>query len=93
MAFVENHIELLNELMEAKTNFQVAKTNLEVLKANYELENDWESLLGVKKPTVAQKNAYITIQLQDKTNKVEALKRRVEYLSKLLEIRMMEVKY
>lgn len=93
MVFVENHIELLNELMEAKTNFQVSKTNLEVLKANYELENDWESLLGVKKPTVAQKNAYITIQLQDKTNKVEALKRRVEYLSKLLEIRMMEVKY
>ena len=90
---VEHLIRCADKVAIREKEYLKEKRNLEVLKAQYILENDWENLLGKKKPTVSEKDAFITIALEEQIRKVDDLKLQVEYCKRIYEINIMSEKY
>ena len=68
--YVEHLIKTANRIAVTEKEYMTAKRDLEVLKSQHILHNDWEKLMGKKKPTVAEKDAYILVQLEEKIKKV-----------------------
>lgn len=93
MANVDVILVILDEVCQKQAEYDTAKSNLKILEAKYILCNDWESLLGKAKPTQKEKDSYVAVATEEKANEVATLKRELDYLKKLLEIRMMAVKY
>lgn len=93
MADIEAICIILDEVCAKQAEYDSAKSNLKVTEAKYILCNDWENLLGKAKPTQKEKDSYVAIETQEQATKVATLKRELDYLKKMLEIRMMAVKY
>ena len=89
----EHLIKCAEKVARAEARYVSAKTDLEILKAQYVLENDWEKLLGKKKPTVAEKDAYIVRETEAISRKVSDLKIQRDYCRRIFEIQKMKVEY
>ena len=76
-----------------ENEYKEKKLELDLLKAKYVLLNDWESILGKKKPTVAEKESYIKIETEELQREVNELKVKRDYCRKILEIHMMAQQY
>lgn len=90
---IEHLIRTADKVAIREKKYLVAKNNLEVLKAKYILENDWEGILGKPKPTQKEKDAYVTVQLEEKVNELNDLKLQAEYCRRIFEIHFMAQKY
>ena len=58
-----NVVKTIKLLNKAESDYCLAKRGLEVAKAEMTLHTDWEAELGKAKPTVAEKEAFITLKL------------------------------
>ena len=90
--YVEHLIKTANNIAITEKEYLKEKRNLEYLKAEYVLLNDWESIIGKKKPTVSEKEAYITRELDEQIRKVDDLKLQVDYCRRMFEINLMAYK-
>ena len=84
---------LAKDICTKEQEYMTAKHELDIVKAQFVLKNDWETVLGKPKPTVAEKDAFITLSTEEKVNEVDRLKRELDYLKKLLELSILEQKY
>lgn len=85
--------KLAKETCEREQAYLTAKHELDILKAQFVLKNDWAEVLGKPKPTVQEKEAYITLSIEEKVNEVDRLKLELDYSKKLLELSILEQKY
>ena len=90
---VEHLIKTADTVAIREKEYKDAKQDLELLKARYILLNDWENLIGKKKPTVQEKDSYIKMETEELERKVNELKIKRDYCRKILEINMMAQKY
>jgi len=86
---IEGLIECADNVAEAEKEYARAYHDLELLKANHIKLNDWEKLLGKKKPTVAEKEAHITLSVEEQQNKVNELKVERDHCRRLFEVNML----
>jgi hypothetical protein len=63
-----------------------AKLDLELLKADYLLRNDWENILNKSRPTVGEKDSYITQQTESRRRLIDNLKVELNYYKRIYEI-------
>ncbi len=82
----KNLKKLAVELRDAEKEYLTAKHHIAVLKAQYQLKNDWETVLGKSRPTVAEKDAFITESLEEKENQLIELQANYHFLRELLDI-------
>lgn len=85
---MEHLIKTADKVAIREKEYQEEKQNLELLKAQYVLKNDWENILGKKKPTVAEKESYIKIETEEQERKVNELKVLRDYCRRIFEINM-----
>ena len=71
---VEHLIRTADKVAIREAEYKEEKLKLDLLKAEYNLNNDWEQLLGKKKPTVAEKEAFIKKGTEEQQRKVNELK-------------------
>ena len=90
---VEFLIKTANTVAIREQEYKDAKLELDLLKAQYQLLNDWETVLGKKKPTVSEKEAYIKVETEQLQRKVDELKIKRDYCRNVLEIHKMAQKY
>ena len=74
-------------------DYQVMKINLKSKEADLLLHTDFEAVLGKKRPTVGEKEAYILQEIKDEKLNVEKQSINVEGLKRLFEIYKLEVKF
>ena len=86
-------IKLAANVGKSEQMYAKAKLDFELQKAKQNLDNDWEQLLGIKKPTVAQKEAYILQATEDKKREVIDLKVKRDYCRRIFEINMKADEY
>lgn len=84
----EHLIKCSQKILKKENEYRKAKQELEILRAKYVLLNDWESLIGKKKPTVIEKQAYIDIETETQKRNVDELKLEVEYCKRIYEINL-----
>ena len=84
----EHLIKLANNVGKSEHRYSKAKYELELLKASHILKNDWEALIGKKKPTVAEKEAFILQATEEKNREVIDLKIQRDYCRRIFEINM-----
>lgn len=86
---VEFLIRTADKVAIREKEYKDAKQELDLLKAKYTLLNDWENILGKKKPTVSEKESYIKIETEEQERKVNELKVRRDYCRKVYEIHIL----
>lgn len=86
---VEHLIRTADKVAIREKEYKEAKLELDLLKAKYQLHNDWEKLLGKKKPTVSEKEAYIKVETEELQRQVNELKVKRDYCRKVFEIHML----
>lgn len=89
---VEHLIKTADTVAIREVEYKNAKQELEILKAKYILLNDWENLIGKKKPTVQEKDSYIKVQLEEKEREVNELRIKRDYCRRIFEINMLAQK-
>lgn len=89
----EHLIKLANNVGKSEQRYAKAKYELELLKADHILMNDWEALIGKKKPTVAEKDAFILQATEEKNREVIDLKVQRDYCRRIFEINMNSDEY
>lgn len=89
---VEHLIKTADTVAIREMEYKNAKQELEILKAKYILLNDWENLIGKKKPTVQEKDSYIKVQLEEKEREVNELRIKRDYCRRIFEIHMLAQK-
>ena len=89
---VEHLIKTADTVAIREVEYKNAKQELEILKAKYILLNDWENLIGKKKPTVQEKDSYIKVQLEEKEREVNELRIKRDYCRRIFEIHMLAQK-
>ena len=83
--------ELNEDINDAQTIYNESRLKLKVTEAELWLETNWEEELGNKKPTIKDKESWITTQidyLREEVNEHQAL---LEYLKREFEIMKLEV--
>ena len=90
---VEHLIKTAEKVALSEKRYLAAKHELDLLKAQYILKNDWEQVLGVKKPTQKQKDAFVEIAVEEKVNEVNDLKLQLDYCKRIYEINILSQKY
>lgn len=90
---VEHLIRCAEKVAIKEKEYRTAKQDYELLKAQYILCNNWEKILGKKKPTVAEKEAYIELETEVQRRRVNELRLEVEYCKRIYEINIMSQKY
>ena len=85
-----NVIKIIKNLNKVETQYCEAKRGLEVLKAELILNTDWNEALGKPKPTVQEKEAFITLQTQKEQCKIDSLKLRKDYLYRMYKVAFLE---
>ena len=83
-------IKTANNVAMAESRYSKAKYELELQKAGHILENDWEKLLGKKKPTVLEKEAFILRDTEEEQREVMDLKVQRDYCRRIFEISMLQ---
>lgn len=86
---VEFLIKTANTVAKREQEYKEAKLELDLLKARYQLHNDWEKLLGKKKPTVSEKEAYVKVETEELQRQVNELKVKRDYCRRVFEIHML----
>ena len=86
---VEHLIRTADTVAIREMEYKEAKLELDLLKARYQLHNEWEKLLGKKKPTVSEKEAYIKVETEELQRRVNELKIKRDYCRKVFEIHML----
>lgn len=86
-------IKLANNVGKSEERYANAKLDFEITKAKHNLETNWEEVLGTKKPTVAQKEAYILQATENKKREVIDLKVQRDYCRRIFEINMKADEY
>ena len=86
---VEHLIRTADKVAIREAEYKEEKLKLDLLKAEYNLNNDWEMLLGKKKPTVAEKEAFIKKGTEEQQRKVNELKVKRDYCRRVFEIHML----
>ena len=89
----EHLLKLAANVGKSEQRYAKAKYELELLKADHILKNDWESLIGKKKPTVAEKEAFILQHTEEKNREVIDLKVQRDYCRRVFDINMMTDEY
>jgi len=90
---IEELKKLNEEIIAATLDYQAMRINLKSKEADLLLNTDFEAVLGKKRPTVGEKEAYILSQVKDEKLIVEKQSMNVEGLKRLFEIYKLEVKF
>ena len=90
---IEELKKLNEEIVAATLDYQAMRINLKSKEADLLLNTDFEKVLGKKRPTVGEKEAYILSQVKDEKLIVEKQSMNVEGLKRLFEIYKLEVKF
>lgn len=85
---LEHLVKCAEKVARKEEEYVREKNNLESLKADYLLLNNWEELLGKKKPTQKEKDAFISKSVEQKKNEVDQLKICVDYCKRIYDIQM-----
>ena len=89
----EHLLKLATNVGKSEERYAKAKYELELLKAKHILKNDWEALIGKKKPTVAEKDAFILQATEEKNREVIRLKVQRDYCRRVFDINMNSNEY
>ena len=84
----EHLIKCSEKVARVEQKYSNAKLELKLLEAQYILKNDWEEVLGKKKPTQKEKDAFIILSTEEKRREVDELKIKVDYCRRIQEINM-----
>ena len=83
------YVEIIKQIM---IEFNYSQQQIaDVLGINQTTVSQW--LLGKKKPTVAEKDAYILRETESMSRKVSDLKIQRDYCRRIFDIQMLKVKY
>ena len=87
------HLKSINEqLVDAQLDYSVKKLLYKEKEAKLLLETDFEEVLGKKRPTVAEKEAYVFLQLEELKKEYDDCYYELEEAKRDYEIKKMELK-
>ena len=90
---VQKLIAINEELTDAVLNHAATKLRYKELEADLLLNTQFEEVLGKSKPTVAEKDAYVLLQLKDLKEEVDQLQARVDDLKRRYEIEKINIRF
>ena len=90
--YVEHLIKTANRIAVTEKEYMNAKRDLEIQKAKYNLENNWEEILGKSRPTVAEKESWIAVETDSQRRFVDDLKIQRDYCRRMYEINLLAYK-
>ena len=89
---MNDEIRKLNEeIEELEDGYWEFKGDYEQDKANILLNTDWATAIGKAKPTVAEKDAYIEMELGDRRVHYHKLRNEIDMKKRLFQIMLKEI--
>ena len=82
---------LLDEITDAEENYYNAKYDYEQSKAEILLETDFATAIGKAKPTVAEKDAFVELEIGDKKHHYRMLRVELKAKKMLFEVMLREI--
>jgi len=89
---VEHLIKCAEKVARYEEKYYAAKMEYDLLKADYILLNDWEKVLGKKKPTQKEKDSYIEKETAIKKAAVNEAKVKMDYVRRIYELNVLNQK-
>ena len=92
MTVIEDLYEINQKIVATHLDYSVRKMQLKKEEAKLLLETNFEEVLGKSRPTVGDKEAYITLQTEELKHKVDEAEMNLDGLKRLYSIKKLEAK-
>ena len=92
MTIIEDLYKINQEIISTSLDYSIRKMDLKKKEAELQLNTNFEEVLGKSRPTVADKEAYITLQTEDLKHKVDEAENNLDGLKRLYIIKKLEAK-
>lgn len=92
MTIIDELHNLNDSIVDLSLDYSVKKLGYKEEEAHLLLETDFEEVLGKKRPTVAEKEAYVLLQLKDLKAEVDKAYYELEAVKRGYEIKKIECK-
>lgn len=92
MTVIEDLYKINQEIVSTALEYSVRKMQLKKKEAELLLNTNFEEVLGKSRPTVGDKEAYITIQTEELKHKVDEAEMNLDGLKRLFSIKKLEAK-
>ena len=92
MTIIEDLYKINQEIVSTSLDYSIRKMDLKKKEAELQLNTNFEEVLGKSRPTVADKEAYITLQTEDLKHKVDEAENNLDGLKRLYIIKKLEAK-
>ena len=90
---VQKLIAINEQLTDATLSYAASKLLYKEREADLLLNTDFAEVLGKSRPTVAEKDAYVLIQLQELKSEVDQLSVKVDDLKRRYEIEKLNIRF
>lgn len=92
MTIIEDLYRINQEIISTSLDYSVNKIDLKKTEADLMLNTNFEEVLGKNRPTVGDKEAYITLQTADLKKELEAVESKLDGLKREYSIKKLEAK-
>ena len=93
MSLIEELHNLNDSIVDLTIEYYIKKMDLKKKEAKLLLETDFETVLGKKRPTVAEKDAWVLLQTTELKDAVVEAQAQLDSVKRGYEIKKMEAKY
>ena len=93
MSLIEELYNLNDSIVDLTIDYYIKKMELNKKEAKLLLETDFETVLNTKRPTVGEKEAWITLQTVELKDAVVEAQAELDSVKRGYDIKKMEVKY
>lgn len=92
MTIIEDLYDINRKIVSTSLDYNIRKMELKKKEAELLLNTNFEEVLGKSRPTVGDKEAYITLQTEELKHKVDEAEMNLDGLKRLFIIKKLEAK-
>ena len=92
MTIIEDLYKINQDIVSTSLDYSIKKMDLKKKEADLLLKTNFEEVLGKSRPTVGDKEAYITLQTEELKLKVDEAEMNLDGLKRLYSIKKLEAK-